>query len=156
MATANPLWGAPRIQGELRTLGVDVSERTVSSLLKGRDHASTDDTCRVIQEFAASAAFPVRSLRADAPALSGAKNQAIAAARGEILAFTDDDCYPRPDYLLALADVFQAHDIGVLGGRVVLHDPTDANVSIRDVDTPASIAPGTLYVRGRSTAQTWR
>jgi putative transposase len=25
MATANPLWGAPRIHGELRTLGVDVS-----------------------------------------------------------------------------------------------------------------------------------
>jgi hypothetical protein len=33
MATANPLWGAPRIHGELQTLGVDVSERTVSRLL---------------------------------------------------------------------------------------------------------------------------
>ena len=33
MATANPLWGAPRIHGELRTLGLDVSERTVSRLL---------------------------------------------------------------------------------------------------------------------------
>jgi glycosyltransferase involved in cell wall biosynthesis len=112
------------------------------------DHASTDDTGRVIQEFAASAAFPVRLLRADAPALSGAKNRAIAAARGEILAFTDDDCYPRPDYLLALADVFQAHDVGVLGGRVVLHDPTDAKVSIRDVDAPASIEPGTFVRPG--------
>ena len=34
MAMANPLWGAPRIHGELRTLGVDVSERTVSRLLE--------------------------------------------------------------------------------------------------------------------------
>ena len=33
MGTANPLWGAPRIHGELRTLGLDVSERTVSRLL---------------------------------------------------------------------------------------------------------------------------
>jgi hypothetical protein len=33
MATANPLWGAPRIHGELRTLGVQISERTVSRLL---------------------------------------------------------------------------------------------------------------------------
>ena len=33
MATANPLWGAPRIHGELQTLGVDISERTVSRLL---------------------------------------------------------------------------------------------------------------------------
>lgn len=38
MATANPLWGAPRIHGELRTLGVDVSERTVSRLLERRPH----------------------------------------------------------------------------------------------------------------------
>ena len=112
------------------------------------DHASTDDTARVIREFAVSAAFPVRPLRADVPALSGAKNQAIAVARGEILAFTDDDCYPRPDYLLALAGVFEAHDVGVLGGRVVRHDPTDANVSIRDVDTPASIEPGTFVRPG--------
>ena len=94
------------------------------------------------------AAFPVRPLRADVPALSGAKNLAIAVARGEILAFTDDDCYPRPDYLLALAGVFEAHDVGILGGRVVRHDPTDANVSIRDVDTPASIEPGTFVRPG--------
>jgi hypothetical protein len=33
MVTANPLWGAPRIHGELQTLGVDVSERTVSRLI---------------------------------------------------------------------------------------------------------------------------
>ena len=33
MATANHLWGAPRIDGELETLGVDISERTVSRLL---------------------------------------------------------------------------------------------------------------------------
>ena len=36
MAAANPLWGAPRIQGELRTLGIDISERTVSRLLTPR------------------------------------------------------------------------------------------------------------------------
>ena len=33
MATANPLWGAPRIHGELQTLGIDISERTVSRLI---------------------------------------------------------------------------------------------------------------------------
>jgi hypothetical protein len=30
MAAANPLWGAPRIDGELGKLGIEVSERTVS------------------------------------------------------------------------------------------------------------------------------
>src|SRR5262249_39637145 len=36
MATANPLWGAPRIHGELLKLGINVAERTVSRLLPKR------------------------------------------------------------------------------------------------------------------------
>lgn len=36
MAEANPLWGAPRIHGELRKLGIDVAERTVSRLMPKR------------------------------------------------------------------------------------------------------------------------
>src|SRR3989454_374976 len=34
MAAANPLWGAPRVHGELFKLGIDVSERTVSRLIR--------------------------------------------------------------------------------------------------------------------------
>lgn len=34
MATANPLWRAPRVHGELLTLGIRVSERTVSRILR--------------------------------------------------------------------------------------------------------------------------
>jgi transposase InsO family protein len=34
MAAANPLWGAPRIHGELAKLGVAISERTVSRLVR--------------------------------------------------------------------------------------------------------------------------
>jgi putative transposase len=36
MAAANPLWGPPRIHGELLKLGIDVAERTVSRLLPKR------------------------------------------------------------------------------------------------------------------------
>jgi putative transposase len=36
MAAANPLWGAPRIHGELLKLGINVAERTVSRLLPPR------------------------------------------------------------------------------------------------------------------------
>jgi hypothetical protein len=46
MSAANPLWGAPRIHGELRKLGIDVSERTVSRLLRRRPHRpSQTSTC---------------------------------------------------------------------------------------------------------------
>src|SRR6266487_5191974 len=34
IAAANPLWSAPRIHGELGKLGIEVSERTVSRLLR--------------------------------------------------------------------------------------------------------------------------
>jgi putative transposase len=36
MATANPLWGAPRIHGELLKIGIEVAERTVSRLMPKR------------------------------------------------------------------------------------------------------------------------
>src|SRR4029453_11128229 len=31
MSTANPLWGAPRIHGELQKLGIEISQATVST-----------------------------------------------------------------------------------------------------------------------------
>src|SRR6516162_3032131 len=45
MAAANPLWGAPRIHGELVKLGIDVAERTVSRLLPKR-HTPPSQTWR--------------------------------------------------------------------------------------------------------------
>ena len=56
MATANPLWGAPRIHGELRTLGVDVSERTVSRLLKPRPRQPSQTWRTFLTNHLASAA----------------------------------------------------------------------------------------------------
>jgi transposase InsO family protein len=43
MAAANPIWGAPRIHGELQKLGIEISERTVSRLMpkKGRKPTQT-------------------------------------------------------------------------------------------------------------------
>jgi hypothetical protein len=34
LVSANPLWRAPRIHGELKLLGITVSERTVSRILR--------------------------------------------------------------------------------------------------------------------------
>jgi putative transposase len=41
MAAANPLWGAPRVHGELLKLGCDISERTVSRLMPKRRKGSS-------------------------------------------------------------------------------------------------------------------
>ena len=34
LSSANPLWGAPRIHGELLKLGIEISERSVSGIVK--------------------------------------------------------------------------------------------------------------------------
>jgi transposase InsO family protein len=46
MAEANPLWGAPRIHGELLKLGIEISERTVSNLMPPRHPKPTCQTWR--------------------------------------------------------------------------------------------------------------
>jgi putative transposase len=56
MATANPLWGAPRIHGELRTLGIDVSERTVSRLVEPHSRPPSQTWRTFLTNHLASAA----------------------------------------------------------------------------------------------------
>ena len=46
MADANPLWGAPKIHGELLELGIVVSERTVSNLLRRHRRKPPSQTWR--------------------------------------------------------------------------------------------------------------
>src|SRR5512134_251996 len=50
MARANPLWGAPRIHGELMQLGIDVAERAVSRLIPKRPTPPSPDLARVPHE----------------------------------------------------------------------------------------------------------
>ncbi len=48
MANAKPLWGAPRIHGELLKLGIEVSERTVSNLMPSRLTTPPSQTWRTL------------------------------------------------------------------------------------------------------------
>jgi putative transposase len=46
MRAANPLWGAPRIHGELRKLGIDISQATVAKYLGRRPRKPPSQTWR--------------------------------------------------------------------------------------------------------------
>jgi len=48
-----------------------------------------------------------------------ARNKGASIARGELLAFTDDDAQPRPDWVAKLAQVFQTQRESIIGGRTV-------------------------------------
>jgi len=112
------------------------------------DNASHDETRRVLDQFGKDAAFPVQCVHAATPGLSHARNMGLASARGQILAFTDDDCYPRRNYLRALVEVFDEGSYGFVGGRVVLHDPRDAPVCVRDVAEALDIQPRSFVATG--------
>ena len=66
------------------------------------DDASPDDTAEVLATLAANTKLDVRVLSVDGPRNRGqgaARNLAWRAAKGDVVAFTDDDCIPIPTWL---------------------------------------------------------
>ncbi|HET8629183.1 MAG TPA: glycosyltransferase family 2 protein [Thermomicrobiales bacterium] len=55
---------------------------------------------------------------AEAPGLSGARNSGVAAARGDILAFLDDDAVPAPDWLDRLLAGYREPAVVGVGGAI--------------------------------------
>ncbi len=63
----NHLWGAPRIHGELLTLGIAVSERTVSRYLQGRPTARSQTWRRFFANHLGALAFMPPVMSSSAP-----------------------------------------------------------------------------------------
>ncbi|MFH1679052.1 MAG: glycosyltransferase, partial [Candidatus Eisenbacteria bacterium] len=78
------------------------------------DDGSTDGTPAILGEF------PFRVVRKTNGGLSRARNTGIAHARGEIVAFIDDDAYPDPHWLQYLARSFLEGDHAGVGGPNIL------------------------------------
>jgi glycosyltransferase involved in cell wall biosynthesis len=94
------------------------------------DNGSTDGTADVLGEFARRGRFPVRTVGEPVAGLTHARNAGVRAAGGEIMVFTDDDCYVRPDLIDQYRKVFDDPALGFAGGRILLHDPTDYPLTI--------------------------
>lgn len=89
------------------------------------DSASEDDTLAVMQAFCAAAPFPARALRVEARGQHLAQTAGIAVARGELIAFSDDDCYFEPDYFDVLYGAFDPRLYQYGTGAIRLWDPGD-------------------------------
>lgn len=98
------------------------------------NNGSTDNTADVLDEFARQLPVPVRVVSEPAAGLSRARNAGVKAARGEIVVFTDDDCYVRPDFVDQYRKVFDDDAVGFAGGRILLHDRTDYPLTIIESD----------------------
>jgi glycosyltransferase involved in cell wall biosynthesis len=82
------------------------------------DNGSTDDTLAVAREVAASRPALVRVIEEPRTGLSIARNTGVREARGDVIAFADDDAFPEPGWLLALVGALQRDDVLAAGGPV--------------------------------------
>lgn len=75
---------------------------------------STDHTQDVIDAWLPA----VRTARCGVANLSVSRNIGICMARGDIVAFIDDDAIPEPEWLEQLARAYDSLDVGAAGGMV--------------------------------------
>jgi len=99
------------------------------------DNNSTDATKEVVGSFVDDARGNFRYIFEGRQGKSYALNSGIEAARGEILAFTDDDVIIDPDWLLNIKKTFVRYDCAGIGGKIIPVLPGKKPSWIR-TDTP--------------------
>lgn len=84
------------------------------------DNKSTDQTKEVVEGFAAQSRWAVRYVFEPKPGLSQARNRGVQEARGEIIAFIDDDVKVTPAWLAEVKNAFEEYDASCVGGKILL------------------------------------
>lgn len=108
------------------------------------DNGSTDDTADVIKHFMSTFSHPGRYLYVAEPGNGAGRNAAIRLSRGEILAFTDDDCYVANDFLDNVETIFRTPGVGYMSGRINLFDLTDYPLTINESSLAVPIGAGRI------------
>jgi glycosyltransferase involved in cell wall biosynthesis len=82
------------------------------------DNASSDGTVAMARSF--SGRLPIRVEIESVRGISSNRNRALALARGEWLAYLDDDVIVHPDWLAAMRRAFARHpEAAFFGGRII-------------------------------------
>lgn len=112
------------------------------------NNGSTDGTGECLKAFASSFSNGVIILTEPKPGLGRAHNRGWRATTAPVVAFTDDDCYPDPGFLSETEAVFRDESLGVAGGRILLHDPTDAKITIVERQSDQCFNAGDFVIAG--------
>jgi glycosyltransferase involved in cell wall biosynthesis len=112
------------------------------------DNGSRDETRARLDAFAREAKVPVTVVGEPLRGLGRARNAGVRASQGAVVAFTDDDCYPAPDFLDAVLQVFADPGVGYMGGRIARFDPADDPITTRDVAEPTPLPPYSFVPTG--------
>jgi glycosyltransferase involved in cell wall biosynthesis len=112
------------------------------------NNGSNDHTQDVVKQFAHEVPFRATVVHEEQAGLSHARNTGVRASRSPLVAFTDDDCYVDRDFVARVVDGFRNPKYGYIGGRVLLHDPSDAPETIKEDEEPEEIAPHSILTPG--------
>jgi len=107
------------LPGTLAALGAQQVPDALAWEILVVDNNSRDHTRQVVAAFAKSVKVPVRYVFESRQGLSYARNRGIQEARGSIIAFTDDDVLPAPDWLAATIKAFATWNADCVGGRIL-------------------------------------
>ncbi|KVN41828.1 glycosyl transferase [Burkholderia pyrrocinia] len=82
-----------------------------------------DATHERLADPSVGGALPLHVVPVDVPGQVAALNKGLDSAHGDIVAITDDDAAPRPDWLARVEAAFQADPrVGAVGGRDWVHE----------------------------------
>lgn len=84
------------------------------------NNGSSDRTAEVVEELISRGPGNLRLLSEEVPGLSRARNTGLRAGRGRIVAFLDDDARADPEWLSALAPLFDDPRVAAAGGPIEL------------------------------------
>jgi glycosyltransferase involved in cell wall biosynthesis len=87
------------------------------------DDGSSVSPAPLVSELGDRLRIQVHEQQNSGPAV--ARNAGAHVATGDVLAFTDDDCRPAPDWLRSLAEALGAHPTALVGGTVANGLPDD-------------------------------
>jgi len=110
------------------------------------DQSPDDATEHMVRQVASSRAVRVDYVRQARLGLAASRNAAIAASTKPIVAFTDDDCVPDPEWLTSIVAVLDTEpDVDVVTGRILPLGPDQPG--LHAVSSRRSVIPARVHGR---------
>jgi glycosyltransferase involved in cell wall biosynthesis len=127
---------APHLGQTLKSLGEMLIPSGLVCEVVIVDNNSSDDTKRVVEEFAMTPRLKVRYVFEPHAGLPYARNAALSAARGQVIAFTDDDCLVDRNWVHELVREFHADSaIDMIFGKTKKSSTGQFSLSVKDTES---------------------